>query len=149
MIRLYACVLLMPLVAMLLSLLLYFDVSLYELGRDFPLLRHAVADAVVVLLNTAAGGVVSVAIAAIFSQAVLLQAQQYTTLTPVCHVRRACTPPCSMCLRVAPAAAIAVVYNCYLLSAVAVTLPAAGGGSLSMLLLPPSSLLQLLRALLL
>ena len=91
----------------------------------------------------------------------LLQAQRQTTPTAVCHVRRACTPPCStsVCMRVSPSAATAVVYRCCtfsaavagaaavtLLVAAAVTLLAAAG-SLSMLLLPPSSPLQLLQAL--
>ena len=50
------------------------------------------AAAVVMLLNTAAGAVVSVDIDAIFSLVVLVQAQEHKTLlTAVGHGKRACT----------------------------------------------------------
>ena len=132
----------MPLVVVLLSLLV-----LHEY-RDLPL---SAAVAVDMVLDTTAGGVVSVATEAIFYLAVLAKAQRHTTLlTPVCHGRRACTPPCSM--RVVPGAT-AVVYYCYPSSAAvvcvaAVTLLAASGSWRMLLPPPPFSLLQLQQALL-
>ena len=90
----------MPLVVVLLSLLV-----LHEY-RDVPL---SAAVAVDIVLDTTAGGVVSVAIEAIFYLAVLAKAQRHTTLlTPACHGRRACTLPCSM--RVVPGATAVVYY---------------------------------------
>ena len=82
--------------------------------------------------------------------ALLLHAQRHTTLTYVCHERRACVPPCSMCVCVHVASAVTLLLLPLLLSCCrypfSVVVVAAAGIVVCLMVLPPPSLLQLLQA---